>query len=99
MVPDLLLQANNVPLNLKVKTSQQYAKLRALRALMACVPRALRALLSYVPRAIRALIPYVSRVLRALVPHIPRASRALCFTCLVPYVASCLALYESFFFT
>ena len=48
--------------------------------------------------ALRAPCPTRSRVHRAVMPYIVPYG-LLCFTCLVLYVASCLALYEAFFLT
>ena len=67
---------------------KEFAKLRALRALVPCVLRALHALVphvSHVPGALRALVPHVPRAIRALMPYVPRSICAL-----VPYVLSCL---------
>ena len=72
------------------------AKLRSLRSLVPHVPRALCALVSYVPRALRSSCPMCSLDSRASC-HVLACSRALCFTCPVPYIASCLVVYESFF--
>ena len=71
-----------------VMVVKEFAKLRALRALVPCVLRALHALVphvSYVPGALRALVPHVPRAIRALMPYVPRSICAL-----VPYVLSCL---------
>ena len=59
----------------------------------------LSCLVTYVLSCSRAHVltcPTCSRASRAFCPTYFRASRALCFMCLVPYVASCLALYEPF---
>ena len=67
---------------------KEFAKLRALRALVPCVLRVLHALVphvSHVPGALRALVPHVPRAIRALMPYVPRSICAL-----VPYVLSCL---------
>ena len=62
--------------------------------LVPCVSRTLHALVSHVPRVIR-----FSRALHALRPTYLVPYVLLCFTCPLLYVASCLALYETFFLT
>ena len=66
---------------------KEFAKLRALRALVPCVPRALHALVPHVPyvlSCLTCLVPYVLLCLTCLVPYV-----LSCPTCLVPYVLSC----------